>query len=123
MTADRWSIHRGEALAWLRSLPDGYADAVITDPPYSSGGAFRSDRVKSTDTKYTGTEHRGRRPDFSGDNRDQRGYLAWCALWLSEAARVLGPGGVVVLFTDWRQLPTTTDALQVGGLVWQGLAV
>jgi site-specific DNA-methyltransferase (adenine-specific) len=28
-----------------------------------------------------------------------------------------------VLFTDWRQLPLTTDALQAGGFVWRGIAV
>jgi site-specific DNA-methyltransferase (adenine-specific) len=27
------------------------------------------------------------------------------------------------MFTDWRQLPTTTDALQCGGWVWRGLGV
>jgi site-specific DNA-methyltransferase (adenine-specific) len=27
------------------------------------------------------------------------------------------------VFTDWRQLPTTTDAVQAGGLVWRAVAV
>lgn len=26
-----------------------------------------------------------------------------------------------MLFTDWRQLPATTDALQAGGWVWRGI--
>jgi site-specific DNA-methyltransferase (adenine-specific) len=26
-----------------------------------------------------------------------------------------------LVFTDWRQLPTTTDAFQASGLVWRGL--
>jgi site-specific DNA-methyltransferase (adenine-specific) len=32
-------------------------------------------------------------------------------------------GGACCIFTDWRQLPTTTDAMQSGGWVWRGVAV
>lgn len=60
-------------------------------------------------------------PVFTGDNRDQRAYGYWCALWLSECLRVTRPGGACLLFTDWRQLPTTTDMLQAGGWVWRGI--
>ena len=35
----RACIHRGEAWSFLRTLPDHCVDAVITDPPYASGGA------------------------------------------------------------------------------------
>ncbi len=30
-------------------------------------------------------------------------------------------GGYVLMFTDWRQLPTATDALQGGGFIWRGI--
>lgn len=119
----RWTLHRGDMWRWMLDAPDASADALITDPPYSSGGQFRGDRTGSTDAKYTRMEFQGRRPDFAGDNRDQRSYLAWMAMWLWEAKRVLVPGAPVVLFTDWRQLPATTDALQAGGMVWRGVAV
>ena len=46
-----WCIVHGDALHILRNLPDGCADAFVTDPPYSSGGAFRGDRVKETTAK------------------------------------------------------------------------
>ena len=116
-------IHHGDALAVLPALDTGSVDAVITDPPYSSGGAFRGDRVQDVHTKYVnGDSHSGQAlPTFTGDVRDQRAHLTWCALWLSQCLRVLVPGGVCALFTDWRQLPTTTDALQVGGFVWRGI--
>lgn len=29
-----WALHEGDCLPWLRSLPDGCVDAVVTDPPY-----------------------------------------------------------------------------------------
>lgn len=114
-------LHQGDSLKILQDLPSGLVDAVITDPPYSSGGAFRTDRVQGTGKKYMQTGTINERPDFAGDNRDQRAYLMWCALWLGECLRVAKPGAVICMFTDWRQLPVTTDALQAGGWVWRGI--
>ncbi len=112
----------GESLDLLRTLPDAAFDAVITDPPYSSGGMTRGDRTQSVSTKYvqTGSERFGS-ADFDGDNRDQRSFAYWCQLWLSECLRVTRPGGYILAFTDWRQLPTLTDAVQAGGWVWRGI--
>lgn len=121
------ALWHGDALAVLRELPDASVDAVITDPPYSSGGMVRGDRMQDVKTKYVQTDQvaagtgSGALADFTGDNRDQHGYGYWCALWLGECRRILRPGGVVALFTDWRQLPITTDVLQAGGLVWRGI--
>lgn len=111
------TLYRGDALRVLDGLPDGCVSAVITDPPYSSGGQFRADRVSATGEKYGGQ----RLADFAGDNRDQRAFLLWMNLWLSATQGPLSPGGAVVMFSDWRQLPTMTDALQIGGYVWRGL--
>lgn len=111
----------GEALGLLQQLPDAIAAAIITDPPYSSGGFTRGDRMASTTNKYVLTGTQIDRPDFAGDNRDQRGYLKWCVAWLDECLRITRPGGSLLMFTDWRQLPTTTDAVQAGGWVWRGI--
>ncbi|MEN6296978.1 MAG: hypothetical protein ABFC92_03405 [Rectinema sp.] len=45
--------HIGDATLYLADclevLPTlGRVDAVVTDPPYSSGGQFRGDRARST---------------------------------------------------------------------------
>lgn len=118
------ALHLGEAISWLRGLPAGYADAVITDPPYSSGGLMRSDRAnQTTNAKYTQSGVTRVHSNFSGDNRDQRSWITWSTIWIHEALRVVKPGGYIAMFTDWRQLPATTDAIQSGGAVWRGLAV
>jgi site-specific DNA-methyltransferase (adenine-specific) len=119
----RWRIVKGEALATLMAFPDGSVDAVITDPPYSSGGFSRDDKSRTPDEKYTQSGFAHRFPDFSGDSRDQRSYLQWSALWIDQAVRVLKPGGYFMVFTDWRQLPVMTDAVQIGGVFWRGLVV
>lgn len=129
--ADEWvTVYHGEALAVLDDLATASVDGVIADPPYSSGGMMRGDRMAATADKYggftagsTGWKSTASGADFTGDNRDQRSYLYWSALWTSEALRVARPGSPVMVFTDWRQLPTTTDAIQAGGWVWRGVLV
>lgn len=122
-TSDRATLYQGDALAVLAQLPDASVDAIVTDPPYSSGGQFRGDRIQDVHSKYVQSQsvEGHERVAFTGDNRDQRAYAYWCALWLGELLRIVRPGGACVLFTDWRQLPTTTDALQAGGWVWRGI--
>lgn len=120
---ERVALYGGDSLAMLAALPDASVDAVITDPPYSSGGMMRGDRQQSTVSKYVTTQNTQRDEliDFSGDTRDQRAYAYWCALWMGEALRITKPGGAFLTFTDWRQLPATTDAIQAGGWVWRGV--
>jgi site-specific DNA-methyltransferase (adenine-specific) len=96
--------------------------AVVTDPPYSSGGAFRGDRTLQTTTKYVNSDTMAYRPEFAGDNRDQRSFLVWATMWLNAARNATEPGAVLATFIDWRQLPVLTDAVQAGGWTWRNLA-
>lgn len=122
-SCDMATVYQGNALAVLRALPDASVDAVVTDPPYSSGGMTRADRANSkTSEKYSIEGTAKVYPEFFGDNRDQRGFGYWASLWLSECWRITKPGGCLLCFTDWRQLPVMTDAVQAGGWVWRGIA-
>lgn len=115
------TLYLGDTLAVLSEVDT--VDALVTDPPYSSGGQFRGDRNQVTSVKYQSTQHHGLYGEFSGDNRDQRSFEHWCALWLSAARMKTKPSGLIAQFTDWRQLPSTSDAMQAGGWVWRGVAV
>lgn len=121
MSGQRWQMIHGEALEVLRGMPSESVDAVITDPPYSSGGGSLSDKQRTPDEKYTRHAYMGRFPNFSGDNRDQRSYFAWATLWADQCLRVLKTGGYFLTFTDWRQLPLMTDVVQVAGVCWRGV--
>lgn len=116
-----WELVHGEALTWLESLPDDSVDAVITDPPYSSGGAFRGDRTAKPSLKYQNSESRATHPEFAGDSRDGRTWTLWCERWMREALRVARDGAPICVFTDWRQLSATIDALGVAGWVFRGV--
>lgn len=119
---DHVVIYHGDALDILPRLSG--IGAVITDPPYSSGGAYRGDRMSRTLQKYISSDsaHQRTLDDFAGDNRDQRSFLTWCTLWMNAARVACEPGASIATFTDWRQLPTMTDAVQCGGWVWRGIA-
>lgn len=112
----------GNALELLKEIEDKSVDAVITDPPYCSGGQTAGERSKSPAEKYEHSSNKVvHRIDFAGDTMDQRSWIHWCSLWITECQRILKPSGYFLMFTDWRQLPAASDALQMGGIIWRGV--
>lgn len=120
----KWTLHNGDALPVLATMAAGSVDAVITDPPYNSGGLTPTARAgQSTRQKYVESGARHTLPDFNGDTRDQRGYLAWMSMVLGQCYRITREGGPLLVFSDWRQIPVNSDALQAAGWTWRGVAV
>lgn len=117
------AMYQGEALRLFLEIEDDTIDCTIADPPYSSGGAFRSDRVLDPNEKYVQGGTIIDRMSFTGDNRDSRSWGYWMTLWLGQALRTSKVGGYCLIFTDWRQLPMATDVFQAGGWVWRGIIV
>lgn len=115
-----FEVRQGDSLRLLEMLPSGSVDGVFCDPPYSSGGQFRGDRMRGTDAKYIGS---GLQEDYDGDTRDQRGFTWWASMWLAEAYRASSSGSPLLCAIDWRQLPSLTDAVQAAGWVWRGVVV
>lgn len=113
------SIHQGDALTLLATIPTGTVDAVICDPPYNSaaGGGFKA----SARDKYVSSDAQHSLADFAGDQRDQRGFVAWLSMVYADCLRAARPGASLLAFTDWRQLPASSDALQAGGWIWRGI--
>lgn len=110
----------------LEVLPELAAEgrrfgALLADPPYSSGGV--RDKAMAPSLKYlqSGSAAAGRYPEFQGDGRDQRSFFAWSTLWMLRARELVEPGGLCAVFSDWRQLPVTTDAVQAAGWIWRGV--
>ncbi|HKY32052.1 MAG TPA: site-specific DNA-methyltransferase [Candidatus Polarisedimenticolia bacterium] len=64
-------LHRGDALAWMASLPPGRARLIVADPPYNLGKA--------------GWDRLGSPAE----------YLLWTRRWVEEARRLLLPDGTI----------------------------
>jgi site-specific DNA-methyltransferase (adenine-specific) len=90
-------LHRGDALAWLRTLPDASVDLCVADPPYGAN-AVAWDRFGST-----------------GE------YADWCRAWLAECHRVLAPEGSAFV-CGWSEnlayLKVLGDELGFAGCRW-----
>jgi site-specific DNA-methyltransferase (adenine-specific) len=118
---DAVTIYHGDCREVLPGL--GKFDLVLTDPPYSSGGMVRSDRILQPQAKYQLTNVARSLPDFSGDNRDQRSFERWCYYWMADCLEHTRSAGAILSFIDWRNLPSMIDAVQIAGWVYRGIVV
>ena len=75
---DKWEIIQGDALKLLGGFSPGTFDAIITDPPYASGGRTQAEKNKSTAKKYSSMGDHAP-PPFEGDAKDQRSWTRWAA--------------------------------------------
>lgn len=89
-----WQILTGDCLDVLRLLPDASVDAVVTDPP-------------------AGISFMGKAWDGDKGGRDQ--WVAWLALRMREALRVLKPGGHALVWALPRTSHWTAMALEDAG--------
>ena len=118
---DDISLYQGDALRVLTTLPVASVDAVLTDPPYSSGGITLGARQADPSQKYQSSGTKRQYPPMLGDAKDQRSWIMWCTLCLGECWRVARDGAPLMVFTDWRQLPSLSDAVQAAG--WKCLSI
>ena len=121
-----WRMQQGDCLDLLGRLPPGSIDAIITDPPYGSGGGTIADRRRPTKEKYVNTdaEYKNAVPDFSGDSVHPLEWRASMQRFWSAVAKVLHPEhGVFASMIDWRNLTLMADAASTAGLVVRGTAI
>ncbi|MEH0008075.1 MAG: site-specific DNA-methyltransferase [Flavobacteriales bacterium] len=115
------TLYNGNCMKILPTLETGSMDAVITDPPYSSGGSLHPHGSANITKKYFNAKTKKKYHEFTGDNRDQRSYALWCSLWMEQCANLMKHHSVGAIFTDWRQLPNMVDIMQAGGLFYRGI--
>ena len=112
-TDNKVTLHHGDCLDVLATLPDASVDAVVTDPPY---GLANTDPAHVIET----LQH------WIGGERDYlpggRGFMGkeWdafvppVAVW-DECLRVLKPGGHVLAFAGSRTVDLMTLGLRLAG--------
>jgi len=91
-------LHLGDCLDVMQDIPDGSVDMVMTDPPY--GMNFQSNRAKD------GPRHKKIEGDSVVDTR-----------WLSDAFRILNPGGGLISFCDWNTSHKWREEIECSGFI------
>lgn len=94
------TIHHGDCLTVLRSMPDASVSAIVTDPPYGLSNTNPAS-VADAITKWVGgdREHVPTGRGFMGKSWDA--FVPPPAVW-DECLRVLKPGGHMVVFAGSR---------------------
>ncbi len=117
-------LYHGDALHVMEGLESGSFDAIVTDPPYASGGASTAERLKSTAYKYTSSSGtKTRITNFEGDAMDQITWAGWMTEVLIAARRLAKEGALLLIFVDWRQYSALSTIVQRTGWVWRGTVV
>jgi site-specific DNA-methyltransferase (adenine-specific) len=117
------TVIQGDILEVLRSFEDNTFGAIITDPPYASGGLHAVNKQTPTGVKYTTKKAKNPLPNFEGDSKDQLSWLLWSTAWLREAKRVCQKGAPICVFIDFWQLDVLKYALQWADWLVRGIVV
>lgn len=89
-------IDHADALDWLSDMDAGAASLVVFDPPYAVGSPVR-----------------GREDGAAGS---VFGPLSFMSRTLTQVARTLRPGGIAMVFADWRRMPDLAYIASTCGL-------
>lgn len=116
------TIHVGDCLDVMRGMEDASADAIVTDPPYCSGGFSESQRRQANGQglRFETIRDAGW---FTGDNMGTAGLAFLLRALAFEAARVVKPTGSMLVFCDWRMLATLQPVIESAGVRFQNLVV
>jgi site-specific DNA-methyltransferase (adenine-specific) len=120
------TLHHGDCLDVLRSLPDNSVDAVVTDPPYGLGFMGKEwDKpgraARATTTAIDAAAHnpfKQGRVEYGGTSyggdyvAGMRHFQDWCQQWATECLRILKPGGHLLTFggsRTWHRLASAVE--------------
>jgi site-specific DNA-methyltransferase (adenine-specific) len=106
------TLYHGDCIEIMAELGDGTVDAVLTDPPYSSGG--RRENARSLRKSMTRTVDDD--DWIRGDGMSTNGFTYLLRLCGIQWRRILVPGGHALAFIDWRMAPALAAALETADL-------
>lgn len=111
--ADDWvTLHHGDCVEVMAEMADATVDAVLTDPPYSSGGRRENARsIRKSMTRAVEDDEWIR-----GDAMSTTGFIYLLRLCGIQWRRVLKPGGHALSFIDWRMASHLAAALETADL-------
>jgi DNA modification methylase len=114
------TLHQGDCIEVLQSIPEHSVDAIVTDPPY--GISFMGKQWDQPG-EFGSASRRGGGPNRRRGDHDaalnagtydlsrpaMQNFQRWCTAWGSAGLRVLKPGGHLLAFggsRTWHRLAT-----------------
>lgn len=105
-----FTLHHGDCLAILKTMPDNSVDSIVTDPPYGLGK--EPDALAMLKDWMTTGHHDVRGKGFMG--KDWDAFVPQPAVW-RECLRVLKPGGHLLSFAGTRTQDLVCLGLRLAG--------
>ncbi|OIJ40488.1 methyltransferase domain protein [Massilia timonae] len=105
-----FTLHLGDCIEVMRTLPDNSVDAIVTDPPY--GLSSEPDMAEVLRHWLAGDDYQHKGGGFMGKTWDS--FVPGPAVW-REALRVLKPGGHLLAFFGSRTYDMGTLAIRLAG--------
>jgi len=101
---ENWELYLADSRFLLPTLEPESFDAVITDPPYNSGGTLRQ-RSKPSTQKYvsSGSKYQNA-SEIAFDGIPETEWEQLLLTVFRHSIRLLKQGGLIAVFTDWRRL-------------------
>jgi site-specific DNA-methyltransferase (adenine-specific) len=121
----RFTLYHNDFREVAAMIPAGSVAAVITDPPYGSGGFTVNDLRKSSKTKYVNSRSSYQKtlPDIDGESVHPKAWEGLMQAACTVARRVLAEGGILAMFIDWRNKPALQGIVEASGLTLRGSVV
>jgi site-specific DNA-methyltransferase (adenine-specific) len=105
-----YTLHLGDCLEVLRSIPDNSIDSIVTDPPY--GLSREPDMTEVLRHWLAGDDYQHQAAGFMGKTWDS--FVPGPAVW-RECLRALKPGGHLLAFFGTRTQDIGTLAIRLAG--------
>ena len=120
-----FTVYHNDFREIVALIQHGSVAAVITDPPYGSGGFTVADRMKSSKTKYVSSyaSYQKTLPDIDGESLHPKAWEELMRSTCFTARKLLCDGGVFAFFIDWRNKPYLQGIIESTGLNLRGVAV
>ncbi len=115
-----WVCYNGHAYLVLQGLEDNTVDFVLTDPPYGTGANSVAGRSLGNKVRQYISE--SKHADFV-DSFLPEGWALMMSLVFGELFRIVKEGGQLLVFSDWRALPSLLSVVNSCGFTPLHVAV
>ncbi|MFC5049230.1 DNA-methyltransferase [Rubritalea spongiae] len=119
-----FKIHINDCLTALQNIPSESVDALITDPPYCSGGFTEAGKMAAKTQGITSSSDTLQRLGwFQNDNMTTAGLIWMLREMMIQAERILKPNTSALVFCDWRMVPLLAPALESSGMMYRNMII